>query len=125
MYIEVSQDFKRKTKAAVFSIAIFVFIYILLFLLTVALALGCIAGGIAIIAAKPMFITLMLGAGLAGTGLFVFFFIIKFLFKKHINDRSDLTEIRRNDEPELFRMIDEIVQEAGTNAPKKFTFPMM
>lgn len=119
MYIEVSQDFRKKTKAAVFSIAIFVFVYILLFLFTIALALGCIAGGIAIIAAKPMFITLMLGAGLAGTGLFVFFFIIKFLFKKHINDRSDLTEIRRNDEPELFRMIDEIVQEAGTNAPKK------
>ncbi|MCA6069445.1 M48 family metallopeptidase [Chryseobacterium sp. RG1] len=119
MYIEVSQDFKKKTKAAVFSIAIFVFVYILLFLFTIALALGCIAGGIAIIAAKPMFITLMLGAGLAGTGLFVFFFIIKFLFKKHINDRSDLTEIRRNDEPELFGMIDEIVKEAGTNAPKK------
>lgn len=119
MYIEVSQDFKKKTKAAVFSIAIFVFVYILLFLFTIALALGCIAGGIAIIASKPMFITLMLGAGLAGTGLFVFFFIIKFLFKKHINDRSDLTEIRRNDEPELFRMIDEIVKEAGTNAPKK------
>jgi Zn-dependent protease with chaperone function len=119
MYIEVSQDFKKKTKAAVFSIAIFVFVYILLFLFTIALALGCIAGGIAIIVAKPMFLTLMLGAGLAGTGLFVFFFIIKFLFKKHINDRSDLTEIRRNDEPELFRMIDEIVREAGTNAPKK------
>lgn len=119
MYIEVSQDFKKKTKAAVFSIAIFVFVYILLFLFTIALALGCIAGGIAIIAAKPMFLTLMLGAGLAGTGLFVFFFIIKFLFKKHINDRSDLTEIRRNDEPELFRMIDEIVREAGTHAPKK------
>ncbi len=119
MYIDVSQDFKKKTKAAVFSIAIFVFVYILLFLFTIALALGCIAGGIAIIVAKPMFLTLMLGAGLAGTGLFVFFFIIKFLFKKHINDRSDLTEIRRNDEPELFKMIDEIVKEAETNAPKK------
>lgn len=119
MYIEVSRDFKKKTQSAVFSIAIFVFVYILLFLLTVALALGCIAGGIAIIAAKPMFLTLMLGAGLAGTGLFVFFFIIKFLFKKHINDRSDLTEIRRSDEPELFKMIDDIVKEAETNAPKK------
>lgn len=119
MYIEVSQDFKKKAKAAVFSITIFIFVYLLLFLFTIALALGCIAGGIALIAAKPMFITLMLGAGLAGTGLFVFYFIIKFLFKKHINDRSHLTEIKREDEPELFKMIDEIVNEAGTNFPKK------
>lgn len=119
MYIEVSQDFKSKTKAAVFSITVFIFVYLLLFLFTIALALGCIAGGIALIVAKPMFITLMLGAGLAGTGFFVFFFIIKFLFKKHINDRSHLTEIKRQDEPELFKMIDEIVNEAGTDFPKK------
>jgi Zn-dependent protease with chaperone function len=45
--------------------------------------------------------------------------LIKFLFKKHINDRSDLTEVNRNDEPQLFQMIDEIVKEAGTDFPKK------
>ncbi|WP_183147995.1 M48 family metalloprotease [Chryseobacterium nematophagum] len=119
MYIQVSQDFKQKSKTAVFSITVFIIVYLLIFLFTIALAVSCIAGGIALIAAKPMFLTIMLGLGLAGTGLFVFYFIIKFLFKKHINDRSHLTEIRRTDEPELFKMIDEIVQEAETNFPKK------
>lgn len=119
MYIQVSQDFKNKSKSAVLAISIFIIIYILMFLLTIALAVGCIIGGIGIIALKPMFITIMLGAGLAGTGVFVFFFIIKFLFKKHINDRSFLTEIKRSDEPELFKMIDEIVQKAETDFPKK------
>lgn len=119
MHIQVSQDFREKAKAAVSSIVVFIFVYLLIFLLTVVLALACIACGIWLIAAKPMFVTLMLGAGLAATGLFVFYFIIKFLFKRHINDRSYLTEIKRSDEPELFRMIDEIVQEAETNFPKK------
>lgn len=119
MYIQVSEDFKKKSKSAVSAIVVFILIYLLMFLFTIALAVGCIIGGIGLIAVKPMFITIMLGAGLAGTGVFVFFFIIKFLFKKHINDRSFLTEIRRSDEPELFKMIDEIVKEAETDFPKK------
>ncbi len=119
MHIEVSQDFRKKTKAAVSSIVIFVFVYLLIFLFTIALAAACIGLGIWLIAVKPMFITLMLGIGLAGTGVFIFFFIIKFLFKKHLNDRSYLTEIRRSDEPELFKMIDDIVEEAETDFPKK------
>lgn len=119
MHIQVSQDFRKKAKAAVSSIVVFIFVYFLIFLFTVVLALACIAGGIWLIAAKPMFLTLMIGIGLAATGLFVFYFIIKFLFKKHINDRSYLTEIKRSEEPELFKMIDEIVQEAETNFPKK------
>ena len=119
MLIEVSQDFKKKTKAAISAITVFIIVYLLLFLFTVALSIGCIVGGIALIITKPMFLTLMLGAGLAGTGVFIFYFIIKFLFKKHINDRSDLSEINRNDEPELFKMIDEIIKKAGTNPPKK------
>ncbi|PIF47495.1 Zn-dependent protease with chaperone function [Chryseobacterium sp. 52] len=118
MYIQVSEDFKKKSKSAVLAISIFIIIYFLMFLLTIALAAGCVIGGIWLIAIKPMFLTLMLGAGLAGTGGFIFFFIIKFLFKKHINDRSYLTEIKRSDEPELFKMIDDIVKEAETDFPK-------
>ncbi|KFF73568.1 hypothetical protein HX13_19140 [Chryseobacterium sp. P1-3] len=119
MYIQVSEDFKKKSKSAILAIGIFVMVYILLFLFTVLLTAACIGGGILLIIAKPMFLTLMLGIGAAGTGVFIFFFIIKFLFKKHINDRSHLTEITRAQEPALFKMIDEIVEEAGTDFPKK------
>lgn len=119
MYIQVSEDFKKKSKSAVLAITIFVMVYILLFLFTVLLTVACVVGGILLIIAKPMFLTLMLGAGAIGTGVFIFFFIIKFLFKKHINDRSHLTEITRSQEPELFKMIDEIVKETETDFPKK------
>ncbi|AZA80754.1 hypothetical protein C1637_11975 [Chryseobacterium lactis] len=119
MYIQVSEDFKKKSKSAILAITIFVIVYVLLFLFTVLLTAACIGGGIMLIIAKPMFLTLMLGAGAIGTGVFIFFFIIKFLFKKHINDRSHLTEINRTQEPELFKMIDEIVKETETDFPKK------
>lgn len=119
MNIEVSKDFKKKTQSAVIAIVVFILVYLLLFIFTTALAVGCVVGGVALIIAKPMILTFMLGAGLAGMGVMIFYFIIKFLFKKHINDRSGLTEIRRTDEPELFKMIDQIVKEAGTNPPKK------
>ncbi|MDR6547203.1 Zn-dependent protease with chaperone function [Chryseobacterium rhizosphaerae] len=119
MYIQVSEDFKKKSKSAILAISIFVIVYILMFLFTIILAVACIGGGILLIITKPMFLTLMLGIGAAGTGVCVFFFIIKFLFKKHINDRSYLTEITKTQEPQLFKMIDEIVKEAETDFPKK------
>ncbi|KQR91997.1 hypothetical protein ASG01_13445 [Chryseobacterium sp. Leaf180] len=119
MQIQVSHDFRRKASSAVSSIVIFIFVYFLIFIFALALAGGSVVVGIWLIAAKPMFFTLMAGAGLAGCGLLVFYFVIKFLFKKHVNDLSHLTEIKRKDEPELFKMIDEIVKEAGTDAPKR------
>lgn len=119
MLIQTSNDFRKKGKAAIFSIILFIIVYILLFISAIALTAACVTGGIMLIAAKPMFFTLMIGLGLASFGLLIFYFLIKFLFKKHINDRSFLTEITQKDEPELFAMISEIVKETETDFPKK------
>lgn len=119
MLIQTSADFKKKSKAAIFSIILFIIVYILLFIAAIALTAACISGGIFLITAKPMFFTLMIGLGMAIFGILIFYFLIKFLFKKHINDRSYLTEIKQKDEPELFAMISELVKETGTDFPKK------
>lgn len=119
MLIQTSADFRKKSKAAILSIILFIIVYILLFISAIALTVACVVGGIMLIAAKPMFFTLMIGLGLASFGLLIFYFLIKFLFKKHINDRSFLTEITQKDEPELFAMISELVKETGTDFPKK------
>ncbi len=119
MFVQVSADFRRKTTSAIIAIALFIIVYILLFLSAIALTMACIAAGLWIISIKPMFFTVMIGIGLASLGVLISYFLIKFLFKKHITDRSDLTEITRKDEPQLFQMIDEIVREAGTDFPKK------
>lgn len=119
MLIQTSADFRKKGQAAIFSIILFIIVYILLFISAIALTAACVTGGIMLIVAKPMFFTLMIGLGLASFGLLIFYFLIKFLFKKHINDRSYLTEIKQKDEPELFVMINEIVKQTGTDFPKK------
>ncbi len=119
MLIQTSADFRKKGQAAIFSIILFIIVYILLFISAIALTAACVTGGIMLIVAKPMFFTLMIGLGLASFGLLIFYFLIKFLFKKHVNDRSYLTEIKQKDEPELFGMINEIVKQTGTDFPKK------
>lgn len=119
MFVQVSTDFKKKTTSAIIAIVLFIIVYILLFFSAIALTIGCIVAGLWIISIKPMFFTVMIGIGLASLGVLISYFLIKFLFKKHITNLSDLTEITRKNEPQLFQMIDEIVKEAGTDFPKK------
>ncbi|WP_176884870.1 M48 family metallopeptidase [Dyadobacter soli] len=64
-------------------------------------------------------ITFGLAIGLFCVGFFVLFFLIKFIFKRHVVDRSGLTEISEKDQPELFAMLHEIVKESQTDFPKK------
>lgn len=119
MNIHVSDAFKKMAKKAIFAIILFIFIYLVLALLATALTVGCIVGGIAIIVTIPSLLGILLGIGLAGLGLFIFIFLFKFIFKSNKVDRSHLVEIYKTDEPKLFRFIEEIVNEAGTDFPKK------
>jgi Zn-dependent protease with chaperone function len=119
MNIEVSTNFKKRTLKAILSIVLFMFVYIILLVLAVGLTALCAVGGFYVITVHPSFITLMLGVGLASLGFFILAFLFKFLFKKHKIDRSHLTEISEEDEPKLFAFIREIVNEAGTDFPKK------
>lgn len=117
--IKISQEFKTQTTRAVLSIILFVIIYLLMLALAVGLTALCVYAGVMLIVIKPMIITMALGIGLASLGVLVLFFLLKFIFKSHKVDRSHLTEIKKADEPKLFKMIDDIVKEVGTNFPKK------
>lgn len=117
--IKISPEFKTQTTKAVLSIALFILTYLLMLILALGLTVLCVYGGIMLIAIRPMFITIALGIGLASLGVLVLFFLLKFIFKSHKVDRSHLTEIKQADEPKLFKMIDDIVKEVGTNFPKK------
>lgn len=117
--IKISPEFKTQTTKAVLAILLFITTYLLMLVLAVALTALCIYGGIMLIASHPMFFTLALGIGLASLGILVLIFLLKFIFKSHKTDLSHLTEIKRSDEPKLFALIDEIVNEVETNFPKK------
>ena len=117
--IKISPEFKTQTTKAVLAILLFITAYLLMLVLAAALTALCIYGGIMLIASHPMFFTLAIGIGLASLGILVLIFLLKFIFKSHKTDLSHLTEIKRSDEPKLFALIDEIVNEVETNFPKK------
>lgn len=115
----LSPEFKKQTGKAINAIAFFVLTYLLLLTLAVGLTILSMYGGLMLIINFPKLITIMLGIGLASLGVLVLIFLVKFIFKSHKVDRSHLYEITQQDEPELFRLIDEIVKEVGTHFPKK------
>ena len=119
MNIQVSTSFKKMTGKAVFAIILFIITYLILLSLAIGLTALCVMGGIALIAAKVMAITIGLGIGLASLGFFILIFLFKFVFKQHKIDRSHLVEISEQDEPKLFSFIQEIVSEVQTDFPKR------
>ncbi|MDP4208906.1 MAG: M48 family metalloprotease [Bacteroidota bacterium] len=117
--IKLSQEFKNQAAKAILGISFFAVTYLIILILAIFLTGLCIAGGILLIAIKPMFATIALGIGLASLGVLILIFLLKFIFKSHKVDRSHLIEITEQQEPELFKMIREIVDNVGTSFPKK------
>ncbi|MDI9867217.1 M48 family metalloprotease [Flectobacillus sp. DC10W] len=117
-----SKTFKDAAIAATISIIVFIGIYILLLIL--ALGLTAILG-----VAGLSFMILMvsrihiwgafIGIGLMSIGVVVLIFLIKFIFIRNTTNLDRYTEITRNEQPQLFALLDEIVQKVGTSFPKK------
>ncbi|MGV3538708.1 MAG: hypothetical protein ACO1OQ_02795, partial [Rufibacter sp.] len=117
--IAPSAAFKQEVMKVAGAIAFFALIYVFLMAAAMALAVLCGFLGYGLVVLKPSFITLMLGIGLAGLGLMVIFFLLKFMFKRSKTDRSEMIEIKEADQPELFAFIRDITQETQTPFPKK------
>ncbi len=117
--VKPSPAFKTQARRAILVVVFFLATYLVLLLLAVGLTMLCILGGVALIVIHPSLLTLVLGIGLASVGVFILIFLVKFIFKSHKVDRLHLQEIRREDEPALFQLIDEIVTKVGTRFPKK------
>lgn len=116
--LKPSENFKKMAQKSVNAILLFALTYILLIVAAIGLTIACAFGGIMLIGAKAMLITLMLGGGLICFGVLILVFLIKFVFKENKIDRSHLTLITKEEQPELFQMIEEIVKEVGTDFPK-------
>ncbi len=117
--IQLSKEFKTQAAKAILAISFFTLTYLIILILAILLTGLCIAGSVSLIAVKPMFITIAVGVGLASLGILILIFLLKFIFKSHNVDRSHLIEINEQQEAELFKMIREIVQNVGTDFPKK------
>lgn len=120
--LQPSENFRKMARKSIQTILLFVLTYLVLVSAAVGLTMLSAFAGFMLIAAKPMFITIMLGGGLVCFGLLILIFLVKFIFKVNKIDRSHLTLVTQSEQPELFKMIDEIVAEVGTDFPKKVYF---
>lgn len=117
--IKTSEAFRKSTFRAILAIVQFVIIYFLLICGALLLTVLCVLGAYTIISWKFTAFTALAAIAIICIGGFVLFFLIKFIFTKNIVDRSGLTEIFEKDQPELFTLIREIVQEVQTDFPKR------
>lgn len=117
--VQVSSEFKSQAIKAIIAIGLFILTYLIILLLAVGFTVLCIIGGLGLILIHPSLATMVLGLGLASLGILVLIFLLKFIFASNKTDRSGLIEISQDEQPVLFQMIEEIVQEVKTDFPKK------
>lgn len=118
--LKVSNNFRRMAIKSALSILFFVLSYLVMIIFGLAWVLLCALIAYALGIYVGGFVTVFLGLGLIGMGLFIFFFIIKFIFSPAIKiDRSQFLEIKKEQQPALFELIHETVGEVKTNFPKK------
>jgi Zn-dependent protease with chaperone function len=117
--VQPSAAFKQEVFKVTGSIIFFLVTYFFLLTAAVGLAGLCAYGGFSLVIAFPQFITLMIGLGLAGLGLMVIFFLLKFIFKRTKTDRSNLIEITEAEQPDLFSFIRRLTLETQAPFPKK------
>lgn len=114
-----SAAFKKEVVRVMTSIFLFFIVYVVLIILALALAAASVYGGLMLIISVPKFITVMVGIGLMGLGIMVFFFLIKFMFAVSKVDQSGHIELKEEDQPELFAFIRQVTKDTQTPFPKK------
>ena len=116
--IVLSDAFRAQLRRSVYGIITFIVVYLLLFALSLLLLAGCLWLGVQIMLIGSNWLILVMGLGVMGVGVLVFFFLIKFMFKTHRSDRNEMQEIKAKDHPKLFALIQETAEEVGTPMPK-------
>jgi len=117
--LAVSDKFRKMAIRSILSILLFLATYLFLIITAVATVGLCAWDGYALMTFYPSFVTLMLGAGLISMSLMILFFLIKFIFSTEKKDNSHLLELKAEEQPELFRLIQVVVNEVDTDFPHK------
>lgn len=115
----ITKEYKKEVTNSVFLVLLFFLVYLILIFLSVALVIVLGYFAQKIITFKFSYWAIIVGVGIFSIGVFIFIFLVKFIFSSFKYDRSSLIEINRTHEPELFKLIDEVVEAVGTQKPKK------
>ena len=118
----ISKAYRSKLISASVSILVFFTVYFILILISLGLIFLLGYAAVKIIALHANYLTLLLALGLFSIGLVVFYFLIKFIFIKNSYSSRHLIEVDRKSQPELFSIVDEIVEETKVKMPGKVFF---
>ena len=117
--VKPSRSFRNQLRIGIISISFLIFIYLLILLLGLVFSIACIISGITLIILHFRIISIAFGLALSSIGVLILIFLFKFIFNYQKLDRSNLNEITQNNEPQLFKLLNEIVTKVGTKFPKK------
>ncbi len=118
-FIKPSAKFRKVASAVIFSIILFFIFYMILIALAGAIMVGAVWAGISLIAARPGFITLVVGAGIVSLGVMFFVFLFKFVFSRTKNENPLRIEIKETEHPHFFAFIKSLNADTKTDFPKK------
>lgn len=117
--MKVSTKYNKQVVSSVFSIIVLLLCLLLLMSLTVVLAYCTLMIGLVIAEEADLFLLSILGAAFASIGAFVLAFTFKFLFRSNTAKNKGLVEVKREDEPTLFLLLDELALATKSYLPKK------
>lgn len=117
--METSLQYRKKAFVAIIAISIFFVSYLIMLLSALAMVIGFLYGFIWFAREVGGFIPLLVGLGFSSMAILVLIFLIKFFFQWERTDLSHMIEIKKDDEPDLFGLIEEITQKTGAGFPKR------
>lgn len=113
-----SEDFRKAVRKTIWSLLLFVLVYLIFFALALGLVAASVFAFISIIKIFAHLITFVLGGALVIMSLMLFYFFVKFIFKTSKTDRSGMTEVTLQNEPELVEFIYRVADDCGAQRPK-------
>ncbi|MFB6455249.1 M48 family metalloprotease [Chitinophaga sp. Hz27] len=100
-------------------IILFFLLYVVLISIAVALALGCIAGGLALMRYYYVLYSVIPGIALIALGSSLLYFLGRFLFHRSQPSNPYRTQIKADNHPLLFAFLKQLVTETRISFPRK------
>lgn len=117
--VTISRSYKINTLLAILSIIMFIVVYLLLLAIVIGISAGLGYIGLIMVFASDNPLMSILGFGMSLIGLFLTYYMVKFIFIKNEEVKFIRKHIKKEEAPELFEIIESIVKEIGTQFPRR------
>ena len=118
-FLNPSKSFARNVKNVLLTIGVFFITYLVLVTVAFGLLYLCILLGIGIISLGLSWLTIVIGCGVICLGLMFLAFLLKFVFSVQKDSNDNRVEITKEEHPQLFEFINQLVTEVKSPSPKK------